>query len=81
MKIYVGRWDLLLAEWEGYNGLVEKSREEIVAEISREIDAWAESHEFEDNLIGVYTAKEFEETFNYDSEQKMDSDIYWIRIF
>ena len=52
-----------------------------MAEISREIDAWAESHEFEDNLIGVYTAKEFEETFNYDSEQKMDSDIYWIKIF
>ena len=38
MKIYVGRWDLLPEEWEGINGLYEKSEEEIAAEISREVD-------------------------------------------
>ena len=31
MKIYVGRWSLLPESWEGYNGLSEKSEEEIKA--------------------------------------------------
>lgn len=81
MKIYVGRWDALPEEWEGYNGLVEKNREEIVAEIGREIELYAEKYSEEDNTMGVYEPFEFEESFNYDSNQKMDSDIYWIRIF
>lgn len=78
MKIYVGRWDLLPAEWEGYNGLVEKSEREIISELSREVDIDPYG---QDNNIGIYEPMEFEESFNYDSEQKMDSDIYWIRIF
>ena len=82
MKIYVGRWDLLPEEWEGYNGLIEKSEEEIRAEISREVDIDTRCNTFDqDNNIAIYTEKEFEEAFNYDSERKMDSDIYWIRIF
>lgn len=52
MKIYVGRWDALPEEWEGYNGLVEKNREEIVAEIGREIELYAEKYSEEDNTMG-----------------------------
>lgn len=29
MKIYVGRWDLLPEEWEGYNGLSEELQEKL----------------------------------------------------
>lgn len=80
MRIYVGRWDALPEEWEGYNGLAEKNCEEIVEEIGREIELYAKTFREEDNTIGIYSPREFEEAFNYDSEQKMDSDIYWIRI-
>lgn len=83
MTIYVGRWDLLPEEWEGINGLYEKSEEEIKAEVIRQfILANDKPYDTDiDPIIGSYTPIEFEETFNYDSEQKMDSDIYWIKIF
>lgn len=51
MNIYVGRWDLLPASWEGYNGLSEKSEEEIRAEVSREVDIMEE-----DTFIAIYEA-------------------------
>lgn len=76
MKIYVGRWDLLPAEWEGYNGLYEKSEEEIRAEISREVDILEE-----DTFIAVYEPEEFEDTFNQCLTHFIDSKDYWIKIF
>ena len=76
MKIYVGRWDLLPAEWEGYNGLSEKSEEEIKAEISREVDIIEE-----DTFIAIYEPEEFEETFNQCLTRFIDSNNYWIKIF
>ena len=76
MKIYVGRWDLLPAEWEGYNGLSEKSEEEIKAEVSRQVDIMEE-----DTFIAVYTPEEFEETFNQCLTRFIDSNTYWIKIF
>ena len=81
MKVCVGRWDLLPAEWEGYNGLVEKQEKEISGELAREVDLWAKDNGTEDNNMGIYNPWEFEETFNYQPEQKLDPDIYWIRIF
>lgn len=81
MKIYVGRWDVLPEEWDGVNGLVEKDRNEIIAEIGREIELYAERFHEEDNIMGVYEPHEFEDAFNYDTEQKLDTNIYWIRIF
>ena len=82
MKIYVGRWDLLPKEWEGINGLYEKSEEEIAAEISREVDQdAAENRYYEDNLIAIYEPEEFEETFNGDNESKLHGTRYWIKIF
>lgn len=76
MKIYVGRWDLLPADWEGINGLYEKSEEEIRAEISREVDILEE-----DTFIAVYEPEEFEDTFNQCFTHFIDSKDYWIKIF
>jgi hypothetical protein len=76
MKIYVGRWALLPAEWEGYNGLSEKSEEEIKAEVSREVDIMEE-----DTFIAIYEPDEFEETFNQCLTRFIDSRDYWIKIF
>lgn len=75
MTIYVGRWDLLPDEWEGINGLYEKTEEEIMAEVSREVDADA------DNFVAVYTPEEFEETFNGDNNRTLHGTDYWIKIF
>lgn len=76
MKIYVGRWDLLPASWEGYNGLSEKSEEEIMAEVSRQEDIMED-----DDFIAVYTPEEFEETFNQCLTHFINSNTYWIKIF
>ena len=82
MKIYVGRWDLLPEEWEGYNGLSEKSEEEIIAEVKREIDAWEDIyHNPYNNFMGFYSLKDFEETFNQCLTHFIDSRDYWIKIF
>lgn len=81
MSIYVGRWDLLPKEWEGYNKLVSKNLREIITEVGREIEAYAETHNREDNLMGVYSPREFEDTFNGDLIGKFKNETYWIRIF
>lgn len=81
MKIYVGRWDLLPKEWEGYNELVSKGHQEIIDEIGREIDTYAETNSREDNFMGVYTPREFEDTFNGDLIDAFNNEKYWIRIF
>lgn len=76
MKIYVGRWGLLPAEWEGYNGLNEKSEEEIFDEVVREKLLCQIP-----NYIGVFDAAEFEDTFNQCLTHFIDSKDYWIKIF
>lgn len=83
MKIYVGRWDLLPASWEGYNGLSEKSEEEIKLEVTREINVWADMPPYNpyNNFMGFYTHQEFEETFNQCLTHFIDSKDYWIKIF
>ena len=80
MRIYVGRWDLLPEDWEGINGLYEKSEDEIRAEIGREIGAWADKSPFEDNLMGCYTEIEFEEEFN-GNDGSLNGVTYFIKIF
>lgn len=76
MTIYVGRWDLLPEDWEGINGLYEKSEEEILAEISRQVDL-----DEEDTAIAVYTPAEFEETFNGDNMGDLNGVEYFIKFF
>ncbi len=81
MKIYVGSWDLLPENWEGCNGLSERNEDEIRKEISREIDLFCERNGYEDNHIAVYSAAEFEDTFNQTLINHISSEDYWIRIF
>lgn len=82
MEIYVGRWDLLPDSWEGYNGLSEKSEEEIKAEVKREIDAWEDIyHNPYNNFMGFYSPKDFEDTFNQCLTHFINSKDYWIKIF
>lgn len=83
MIIYVGRWDLLPEEWEGINGLYEKSEEEIKAEVTREISVWAETPPYNpyNNFMGFYAPDEFEDTFNQCLTNFISSKDYWIKIF
>ena len=81
MTIYVGKWDLLPDYLEGYNGLSVMNRDDVTAELSREIDLYAEDHDAEDNRMGVYTPEEFEDEFNQTLKNHFTSEHYWIRIF
>lgn len=75
MKVYVGKWSILPKDWDGINGLYEKSEDEIYQEIKRQ---WLESG---DNLIECYTPEEFEETFNHDTDGSLTTNEYFIKIF
>lgn len=81
MRIYIGRWSLLPANWEGYNGLIEKSEEEIASECNRQLDESMEKEGMEDKFIASYTPAEFEDTFNQCLDESFSTDVYWIRIF
>lgn len=76
MKIYVGRWDLLPEDIEGYNGLSKMDSWDASEEVAREM-----RHRKEDKLIGEYTDLEFEDTFNQDINNSLRTDTYWIKIF
>lgn len=76
MKIYVGRWDLLPEDMEGYNGLSKMDGWDASEEVAREM-----RHMKEDKLIGEYTDLEFEDTFNQDINNSLRTDTYWIKIF
>ena len=78
MRIYVGLWSLLPSSWEGYNGLVDKSEEEIKEELSREIST---NTGYYDNYLAIYTRAELEDTFNQDLNGGLSTGKYWIRIF
>lgn len=81
MKIYVGRWDMLPYEWEGINGLSRQDKDGIIKELAREVELYATTHAREDNRMGVYTAQEFEDEFNYDTKGAFNTETYWIKIF
>ena len=75
MNVYVGMWELLPPEWEGINGLYEKTEEEIREEVHREANLMnAESY------IGIYTLEEFENEFNFDDFEELTGIKYWIKI-
>ncbi len=81
MTIYVGRWDLISGCYEAYNGLINKTEKEIIEEIGREVDLFYERNGYEDNFIAVYSAAEFEDTFNQTLTGHISSEDYWVRIF
>lgn len=80
MKIFVGRWDLIPDSTPHY-AISAWSRAEVVAELAREIDEYAKSHDVEDNNMGAYDAQEFEDTFNGKTSDHINTKDYWIRIF
>ena len=80
MRIYVGRWDLLPEDWEGINGLYEKSEDEIAKELDRQMAAYFIKHHEDDNLIARYTRDEFEEEFN-GNDGSLNGVTYFIKIF
>lgn len=72
MKIYVGRMVLL-------NEQSKMMREiDVQAELSREIEVYAKSHDTEDNSMGVYTPAEFEDAFNRGDFSKAQ---YWVKVY
>lgn len=75
MKIYVGRWDLLPEDMEGYNGLSKMDSWDASEEVARE------KRHSDDKFIGEYSGEEFEETFNRDLNNSLRTDRYWIKIF
>ena len=81
MKIYVGRWDLLPYDWEGINRLEKATKEEIIAELAREIQDYDNTHNYADNRMGAYTPEEFETEFNYDTRNQFTTETYWIKFF
>ena len=74
--IYVGRWELL-PKGETIYG----SEDEVLKEVSREIEEWDNTHEAEDNNMGVYSADEFEDAFNNDDDMHFTGAVYWVRMF
>lgn len=81
MTFYVGRWDLLPEDWEGINGLYEKSKHEIIDEVAREMDIAIDDNLDDRDYIGAYTPEEFEEEFNGSHSGWLSSDDYWLKIF
>lgn len=75
MKIYVGRWDLLHEDWDGYNGLVKMDSWDASEEVARE------KRHSDDKFIGEYSGEEFEDTFNQDLNGEFNTQTYWIKIF
>ena len=71
---------MLPREWEGINGLYEKSEDEIRQELCRELDEWAKTNPYEDNLMGAYTPAEFEEEFN-GNDGDFNGSVYFVKFY
>lgn len=81
MKVCVGRWDLLPEEWDGINGLYNKSGKAILKEAEREESAAAEEYP-DDRFIGVFSLAEFEEEMNGfidDGKDDFSPVTHWIK--
>lgn len=81
MTIYVGRWDLLPEDWEGINGLYEKTEQEIKDEIGRQMDLAIDDNRDDRDYIGAYTPAEFEEEFNGSHSGWLTSGNYFVKFF
>ena len=83
MRIYVGRWDLLPEDWDGDQGLNEKPKYDIIDEVARQRVVLYRPSPMDSYgcLVGSYTPKEFEATFNNDLWNKLNTKDYWIKIF
>ena len=79
--VYVGLWSLLPEDWEGINGLYEKSEKEIREEVKRQGEILVKKHYDGGEYVGIYESFPFEETFNGDDEGDFNGTTYWIKIF
>ena len=71
---------MLPDEWEGINGLNEKSEDEIREEALRQLTSATDPFRH-DPTPGAYTPRMFEETFNQDIVGLFNNETYWIKIF
>lgn len=87
MRIYVGMYELLPKEHCGYEGITAMTEAEVKDEISRQqrvlgpdnpkaMDSYTP-----EALVGEFTPELFEETFNNDLENGLNTSSYWIRMF
>ena len=72
---------MLPEDWEGINGLYDKSEEEIRREIEREYSEYALKGAGPDEMIGLWSPEGFEESFNHDLYGWFTTSRYWIKIF
>lgn len=66
---------------DSYSGLRQMNRMDVTVELSHEIERYAETHNVEDNRIGIYTPEESEHEFNRTLVKHFSSEDYWIRVF
>ena len=81
MQVCVGRWDLLPEEWDGINGLYNKSGKAILKEAEREEAAAAKEYP-DDRFIGVFSLVEFEEELNQyidDGRDDFSPVTHWVK--
>ena len=90
---YIGRWDRRPADWPGngteLRGLYETDEKTIKEEVARQKAMMPkpanadpmDSYHFPGALIGEYTLQEFEETFNNDLDESLNTKDYFIKIF
>ena len=81
MQVCVGRWDLLPEEWDGINGLYEKSGRAIIKEAERE-ESMAFDRFPDDHFVGVFSLAEFEEEMNGfidDGKDDFSPVTHWIK--
>lgn len=81
INVYVGRWDLLPEDWEGINGLYEKTEAEIKDEVNRQNGLCIDDNRDDRDYIGVYPLEEFEDEFNQSLSDWITSKTYWIKFF
>lgn len=74
--VCVGRWEWLPADWEGFNGLSEKEMVSVIGEAQRQ-----HKEHPADGMVGVYTDRQFEDTFNQDLIGAMNTKDYFIKIY
>lgn len=72
---------MIPASWNSYNGFSERTENEIQHEVSEQQRVCRNRTHNKDYYPGIYTPKQFEETFNADINNDFRTDTYWIKIF
>lgn len=87
MRIYIGMYELLPEEHYGCEGVSSMTEEEVKVEITRQQQVLGPDNPkamdsyTPEALVGEYTPGLFEETFNNDLRNGLNTSSYWIRMF